>query len=153
MKKTHGQSGNAKKRTKAYKAWANMKDRCVNTKAFKYKYYGGKGVKVSDEWQSFENFYRDMGDVPDKMSLDRIDTNGNYEKSNCRWATVMEQAANKTNNMFLDIGIEKIHLMEASRRYPIKMKTIWARVKKYGWTDRQAVGLDPRPNNRIRATQ
>jgi|688.fasta_scaffold1186260_1 hypothetical protein len=153
MKKTHGQSGKPQIRTKAYKAWANMKDRCVNTKASRYKYYGGKGVKVCDEWQSFENFYRDMGDVPDGTSLDRIDTNGDYEKSNCRWATTMEQAANKTNNMVLDIGNEKIHLAEAARRYPIKMQTIWARVKKHGWTDRQALGLDPRPNNKIRATQ
>lgn len=152
MKKTHGQSGNSQKRTKTYRAWLNMRDRCVNTKSFKYKYYGGKGVKVCDEWQSFENFYRDMGHAPVGMSLDRIDTNGNYEKSNCRWATGMEQAKNKTNNMFLDLGFEKIHLMEASRRFRVKFQTIWARIKKYGWTDRQAVGLDPKPNKRTKIT-
>jgi hypothetical protein len=153
MKKTHGQSGSPQTRTPAYKAWLRMRDRCKSTNAWKYKYYGSKGIKICNEWESFENFYKDMG-PPDKgMTLDRIDVYGNYEPSNCRWATMMEQAKNKTNNMFLDTGDEKIHLAEAARRFPIKMQTIWARVKKHGWTDRQALGLDPRPNNRVRATQ
>jgi hypothetical protein len=150
-KKTHGQSGNSQNRTQAYKAWVRMKDRCSNTKSWKYKYYGGKGVKVCDEWQSFENFFKDMGHPVEGMTLDRIDVNGNYEPSNCRWATMMEQAKNKTNNMFLIIDGEKIHLMEASRRFPVKFQTIWARIKKYGWTDRQAVGLDPKPPRKQRS--
>ena len=152
--KTHGQSGTPKQRTRAYKAWLYMRDRCKNTKSPKYKYYGGKGVKISNEWQSFENFFRDMGHPKEGMTLDRIDVNGNYEVSNCRWATMMEQGKNKTNNMHLSIGNEKIHLAEAARRFPVKMQTIWARIKKHGWTDRQAVGLDPKPNrNRLKATQ
>lgn len=151
--KTHGQSGTPKQRTRAYKAWLYMRDRCKNTKSPKYKYYGGKGVKISNEWQSFENFFRDMGHPKEGMTLDRIDVNGNYEVSNCRWATMMEQGKNKTNNMYLSIGNEKIHLAEAARRFPVKMQTIWARIKKHGWTDRQAVGLDPKPNrNRLKAT-
>jgi hypothetical protein len=143
--KTHGQSGTAVTRTKAYAVWTNMKSRCSNPKSSHYGYYGGRGIKVSDEWQSFENFYRDMGDVPDEMTLERIDVDGNYEASNCKWASIMDQAKNKSNNMFLDLGHEKIHLMEASRRYPVKMQTIWARIKTFGWTDRQAVGLDAKP--------
>jgi len=149
--KTHGQSGNAKKRTRAYKTWLRMRDRCSNTKSWKYKYYGGKGIKICDEWQTFENFFRDMGQPPEGMTLDRIDVNGNYEPSNCRWATMMEQAKNKTNNMFLIIDGEKIHLMEASRRFHVKFQTIWARIKKYGWTDRQAVGLDTKPPRKQRS--
>lgn len=152
--KTHGQSGNAQQRTPAYKAWVRMRDRCYNTKSWRYKYYGGKGVSISDEWQSFENFFKDMGQPVKGMTLDRIDPNGNYEFENCRWATMKEQAANKTNTVFLTIDGEKIHMMEAARRYGIKFQTVWARLKLHYWTDRQAVGLDPKPNrNRFKATQ
>jgi hypothetical protein len=122
-----------------------MKSRCSNPKSSHYRYYGGRGIKVSDEWQSFENFHKDMGDVPYGMTLERIDVDGNYEASNCKWASTMDQAKNKSNNMFLDLGHEKIHLMEASRRYAVKVQTIWARIKISGWTDRQAVGLDEKP--------
>lgn len=146
--KTHGQSGNAQKRTPAYKAWVRMRDRCYNAKSWRYKYYGGKGVTISDEWQSFENFFRDMGQPAKGMSLDRINPHGNYEFSNCRWATLQEQAANKTNTLFLTIDGEKIPMMEASRKYEIKFQTLWARLKVYNWTDRQSVGLDPKPNKK-----
>ena len=150
---THGQSGNAQQRTPAYKAWVYMRDRCYNTKSWKYKYYGGKGVTISDEWQSFENFYRDMGQPQKGMTLDRMDVNGNYEKTNCRWATREQQAANKTSNYYLFLEGEKIHLSEAARKYSIKPQTLWARIKKYKFTHRQAVGLDPKPNrNRFKAT-
>jgi len=153
QRKTHGQSGNAQQRTPAYKAWVRMRDRCYNTKSWRYKYYGGKGVKISDDWQSFENFFRDMGQPAEGMSLDRIDPHGNYEFSNCRWATLQQQAANKTNTVFLSIDGEKIAMTDAARKYGIKFQTLWARLKKHGWTDRQAVGLDPKPNrNRFKAT-
>jgi hypothetical protein len=143
--KTHGQSGKSSKRTKAYSIWTNMKSRCSNDKLPIYKYYGGRGINYCKSWEKFEVFLQDMGEPLPNMTLERIDVNGNYEASNCKWATMMEQGKNKNNNMFLNIDGEKIHLMEASRRYPVKMQTIWARIKISGWTDRQAVGLDEKP--------
>ena len=79
-----------------YKTWISMKYRCYNKNEKRYTDYGGRGIKVCDRWlESFDNFYEDMGDKPtSKHSLDRIDVNGDYEPSNCRWADTFMQAQN-----------------------------------------------------------
>lgn len=78
-----------------YNIWKAMKYRCSNAKNKDYKYYGARGIKVCDRWLKFENFYEDMGERYPGHSLDRIDFNGNYEPSNCRWASATEQNRNK----------------------------------------------------------
>ena len=73
-----------------------MKTRCLNPNATKFKNYGGRGITICDRWRdSFENFYTDMGPRPPFKSIDRIDNDGNYEPSNCRWATSAEQSWNQ----------------------------------------------------------
>ncbi len=97
---THGQQkiGN---RTPEYRAWRHVKSRCLNPNVHNYNKYGGRGIKVCDRWiNSFENFFADMGERPSKThSIDRINVDGNYEPINCRWATIKEQAYNKTNTV------------------------------------------------------
>lgn len=79
-----------------YSTWLGMKNRCSNPNNNGYKYYGGKGVRVCDRWkESFENFLNDMGTKPVGMSIDRIDSNGDYEPSNCKWSTREEQNKNR----------------------------------------------------------
>jgi len=78
-----------------YKVWAAMIYRCTNKKATGYAYYGARGIKVCERWLKFENFLEDMGERPNKLTLDRIDNNGNYEHSNCRWVTHKENCNNR----------------------------------------------------------
>ncbi len=89
---THGKS-----RTVEYRAWKHMKERCTNPNCKEYKNYGGRGITVCKEWiNSFECFYADMGDKPDKkLSLDRINNEKGYSKENCRWTDSLTQLSNR----------------------------------------------------------
>ena len=83
-------------RSKEYASWLNMKQRCLNPKSTAWENYGGRGISICNEWlNSFVTFYEDMGKCPDGLTLDRIDVNGNYEPSNCKWSTVSEQNFNQ----------------------------------------------------------
>ena len=129
----HGKHG-----TPIYRRWADMNDRCSRASHISYPNYGGRGIKVCDRWLDFSNFYEDMGDVPDGMTLDRIDPDGNYEKSNCRWATMTEQQNNKRSNRVLEHGGVKKTVAEWGRTLDIKASTIHARLAN-GWTVEDAL--------------
>lgn len=86
----HGMYG-----TQVYRCWGNMRRRCQNPRNPKYPDYGGRGIRVDPRWESFDQFYADMGDPPPKRSLDRIDNDGPYAPDNCRWARATTQNRNQ----------------------------------------------------------
>lgn len=107
--KTHGYSHAVNGApTPEYKAWASMKQRCLNLSAVDYPKYGGRGIKICERWlASFSNFLEDMGPRPLRHSLDRVNNDGDYEPSNCRWSTHREQNANSRNCRYLEFNGER----------------------------------------------
>lgn len=112
--------------TITYKSWIGAKQRCTNPKNHNYPNYGGRGIKMCDRWMnSFAAFLDDMGERPSKeCTLDRIDVNGDYEPSNCRWSTHRAQSNNRRDNVFLDVNNERLTVSEFSVKYNINRSNV-----------------------------
>lgn len=123
----HGQRS-----TPTYNTWRSMKERTTNPNSIGYPDYGGRGIRMCDEWHDFVAFYRDMGDRPAGMTLDRIDPDKDYTPSNCRWADGFTQATNKKCHPRYTFGGEELTLGQWSSRVGIERRTINARLRR-GW--------------------
>lgn len=127
-----------KRYSKAYTTWLNMRQRCSNPKNKTWSSYGGKGIRVCEQWNSFEGFYADMGDPPPGKSLDRIDVNGDYSKDNCRWATRKQQARNKSDNRIIEFNGKAQTLVEWAEEIQIDYYSLHSRIKR-GWSIEDAL--------------
>lgn len=120
-----------------------MRTRCNNKKRHDYKEYGGRGIKVCNEWDNYENF-RDwslMNGYANNLSIDRIDNNSGYSPDNCRWTTQSQQMRNTRKNKFLEFNGERKTLVEWSEITGIKYHTLKNRVNKYGYSDEEALTI------------
>jgi len=140
-RKTHGRTGDP-----IYTIWSAMKQRCYYKKNKSYSRYGGRGITVCDRWRnSFEAFLSDMGERPYRGTIERVDVEGDYTPENCKWANLIEQANNKTNNVLLTIAGETFSIAQWSVISGRKYGTIYNR-KKRGWSDTDSVFKDPTYN-------
>lgn len=124
----HGHA-NKNKTSKTYSVWVGMMQRCENKNIKNYKDYGGRGINVCEKWHRFEGFLEDMGNSPDGLFLDRKDNNGNYELSNCRWATRQEQNSNKRTNVFITLSGISMTIADWGRKLQVSQITIARRMR------------------------
>lgn len=133
----HGATAGGKT-TPEYGTWTSMRSRVLNPRHPQYADYGGRGITICPEWDSFVQFLADMGPKPSpEHSLDRIDVNGNYEPGNCRWATHAEQGRNKRSNKLSEAAAAEIRASretskELASRYGVDIRTI--NLVRKGWT-------------------
>lgn len=125
--RTHGQS-----KTRTYRAWANMINR------IKTAHYKKLNICVCARWKDFFKFKEDMGDCPPKMTLDRIDTYGDYRLGNCRWITQKEQQSNKTTNVFITFKGETKTITKWAETINVKPNTLLYRIYR-GWSIERAL--------------
>jgi hypothetical protein len=124
----HGMS-----RTPIHQAWSSMIDRCTRVNHKFYSHYGARGIMVCKEWQSFENFLRDMGSTYKLgLTLERRDNNQGYNFKNCYWATWTQQARNRRSSKIINTPKGQMLLCEASEISGLKVETLFYRLKK-GW--------------------
>lgn len=121
-RKRHGLSS-----TRTYHVWRNMKARCNYPKHNRYYCYGGRGIRVCERWESFDNFLADMGKCPDGMSIDRINNDGDYEPHNCRWATNEEQSYNKCNTVRVEYNGQLMTVPQLAKAIGSDKRAAWAR--------------------------
>lgn len=133
----HGES-----RSKLYRVWAGIKDRCYNPNLKEYKNYGLRGIKMCDEWLhnyvAFREWAMSHG-YTDKLSIDRIDVNDDYKPANCRWITMEEQQNNKRNTPHIEFKGETLTLKEWSKILGVGYGKLYQRIYRYHWTIEKAL--------------
>lgn len=138
--------------TRLHRIWHSMYCRCYYKSTNQYKNYGGKGIKVCEEWKHIEgfiNFYNwaMTNGYRDDLTLDRIDNDKNYSPQNCRWVTCKQQCRNKTNNVYYTFKGETKTSKEWCEIYNISQTTLNDRLKR-NWTLEQALTISTKGNHR-----
>lgn len=139
----HGQ-----RNTRLYQIWVGMRRRCTDANHVNYANYGAIGIHVCDEWESFDSFFKwaiENG-YQDDLSIDRIDVHGNYEPSNCRWATAKVQSNNRRNTRYVNVFGETLCVGDAIEKYGngIRRDTFLRRIDHYGFSAEEALTKEVR---------
>lgn len=137
------------KKTRLYRIWSGMKSRCYTPSNPAYNRYGGRGISICQEWKSdFNAFYEwaKNNEYSENLSIDRIDVNGNYDPSNCRWSTPQQQSDNKRNNILITIDGITLDVQQWCDKIGIKRSTVNTRVRMCGWDYVSALTTPVRPH-------
>lgn len=135
--KTHGES-----KTRLYHIWKRMRQRCNNANSSDYAHYGGRGIRVCDEWQNDYHAFRDWAlshGYIDQLTLDRIDVDGNYCPDNCRFVSMKAQSNNRTNSQVFEYNGEAHTIAEWAELTGIQYGTLYARLCINGWSTDKAL--------------
>jgi hypothetical protein len=135
-------------KTKEFSIWQGIKARCLNPNDTCYSEYGAKGITICNRWadpeNGFKNFYEDMGAMPTpKHTIERINSNKNYEPSNCKWATYSEQNRNLSTNRYYTVNGKTQLLIEWSEELGISTDVILGRINRYKWSVEKALTTPP----------
>lgn len=122
-----------RQRDRLYWVWCDMRYRCSRPSHKSYHNYGGRGISVCDRWQTFANFVSDMGPRPPGGMLERVNNDGNYEPSNCVWASRKVQNSNRRCCIYVNDGVERVTLKEYCRRYGLRYRPIVTRIQDRNW--------------------
>ena len=135
------------------RVWRGMRERCLNPKLKGYPNYGGKGIQVCERWMTFENFLADMGRRPSsKYTLERINNNGNYEPTNCRWATMTEQQRNRSSNRLLTYQSKTQPAVVWAEEVGVEYQTLMKRLEA-GWDVGRALSVPSKRQRRFSASE
>lgn len=144
----HGDTKRSAPRTKEWLTWAAMIRRCSYPSQRNYKDYGARGIKVCKRWADFANFLTDMGRAPSqKHSIDRVNSDGDYEPSNCRWSTSIDQNRNRTVAVWVLWKGERRHVVDLAEEFGLKAHTLRTRLRK-GWEVEKALTAPLRKTKR-----
>jgi hypothetical protein len=140
-------------KTRLYRIWTSMKSRCSNPVTINFHRYGGRGIKVCDEWEKSYESFRDWAlssGYSDNLSLDRVDNDGDYEPDNCRWATRKEQSENMYTAQLITFNGETHCLAGWARKLGFSKSTLTARINRYGWPIERALTETPTRGGNVR---
>ena len=140
-------------KTRLYRIWTSMKSRCSNPVTINFHRYGGRGIKVCDEWEKSYESFRDWAlssGYSDNLSLDRVDNDGDYEPDNCRWATRKEQGENMYTAQLITFNGETHCLAGWARKLGFSKSTLTARINRYGWPIERALTETPTRGGNVR---
>jgi hypothetical protein len=132
--------------SRTYTSWSKMKSRCLNPNDDNYYLYGGRGIFICEKWLSFEGFLADMGERPEGMTLDRIDSDKEYSLENCRWSTPLEQTLNRGVTVKLTYKGETYLLVNWCNRLHLDRKLMYSRIIENRWSVERAFEEDKRLN-------
>lgn len=144
----HGHSPRGKA-SPEYNSWKSMISRCTNPNAQGYEYYGGRGIKVCQRWQTFENFFADMGKKPSPQhSIDRTDNDGNYCLENCKWTTKKEQQNNRRSNRLITAFGKTQTMQQWADAIQVSRDVLRGRIDRYNWPVEKALTTPSKPRKK-----